>query len=96
MAYDTNSLNVCTPRMGEGENLANAGFSAAMWMYRSADPVLTVIGAGYIDDGFDKGVRVNDCCIVIDDNLSLIDLCLVTVVDVSTNPAGDVTMINGT
>jgi len=92
MAYDTNSLNVANPRLGEGENLANAGFSAAMWCYRSADPIATVIAAGYIDDGGDKGLRVNDCVIVIDDNVPTIDLCLVTVVAAN----GDVTLISGT
>ena len=92
MAYDTNSLNVCIPRMGEGENLANAGFSFAQYAYRSADPLATVIAAGYIDDGGDKGLRVNDCVVVVDDNIPTIDLCLVTVVAAN----GDVTLISGT
>lgn len=92
MAYDTNSLNVSNPRLGEGENLADAGFSSAMWCYRSADPILTVIAAGYITDGNDKGLRVNDCIIVIDDNVPTIDLTLVTVIAAN----GDVTLLNGT
>jgi hypothetical protein len=92
MAYDTNSLNVSSPRLGEGENLANAGFSSAMWCYRSADPILTVIAAGYINDGNDKGLRVNDCVIVIDDNVPTIDVCLVTAIAAN----GDVTLLNGT
>lgn len=92
MAYDTKSLNIMSPRMGEGENLADAGFSAACWVYRSADTIATVIGAGYVDDGGDKGIRVNDFVIVIDDNVPTIDLALVTVVAAN----GDVTMINGT
>lgn len=93
MAYDTNSLNIQLPRMGEGENLANAGFTANQFVYRSADAFATVIAAGYIDDGDDKGVRVNDYVLVIDDNTPTGQWALVTVVDVSTNPLGDVTMI---
>jgi len=89
MAYLSASLNVCIPRMGEGENLANAGFSFAQWAYRSADLIATVIAAGYIDDGNDKGLRVNDVVCVVDDNVPSIDLCLVTVVAAN----GDVTMI---
>ena len=92
MAYDTNSLNLAHVRVGEGEGGANAGFSSAQYIYRSADAVATVIAAGYIDDGNDKGVRVNDHMIVIDDNLGLVDLVIVTVVAAN----GDVTMINGT
>ena len=92
MAYDTKSLNIMSPRMGEGENLADAGFSAACWVYRSADAVATVIAAAYINDGNDKGLRVNDFVIIVDDNIPTIDLCLVTVVAAN----GDVTLINGT
>jgi hypothetical protein len=92
MAYDTNSLNLGYPRVGEGEGGANAGFSSAQYCYRSADPILTVIAAGYINDGGDKGMKVNDHVVVIDDNLDTIDLCLVTVVAAN----GDVTLVNGT
>lgn len=93
MAYDTKSLNVCIPRMGEGENLADAGFSSATYDYRSADNFATVIAAGYIDDAVDKGLRVNDKVCVIDDATPLAEWALVTVVDISTNPNGDATLI---
>jgi len=93
MAYDTNSLNIQLPRMGEGENLANAGFTANQFVYRSDDDFATVIAAAYIDDGDDKGIRVNDYVLVIDQNTPNAQWALVTVVDVSTNPLGDVTMI---
>lgn len=93
MAYDTKSLNVCTPRMGEGENLADAGFSAATWVYRSADTFATVIAAAYIDDAVDKGLRVNDIVCVIDDNTPTAQWALVTVVDTTTNENGDATLI---
>lgn len=88
MAYDTNSLNG-EPRMGEGEGGAGAGKTASQWVYRSADAFATVIAAGYISDGNDKGIRVNDFVCVIDDNLSLAQWAYVTVV----TAAGLVTMI---
>lgn len=94
MAYATGSLNQLTPRVGTAEDTGSLG--SALWTYRSADPVATVIAAAYIDDAYDKGLRVNDTVIVIDDNLDTIDLCLVTVVDTSTNASGDATLINGT
>ena len=94
MAYDTHSLVTAFHRVGsaEGPLASGAGFSAAMHISRSADPVLTVIGAGYISDGLDKGVAVNDIVFVVDDNLGLVDMCIVTVV----TAAGLVTMVNGT
>ncbi len=93
MAYDTKSLNLISPRMGTGEDLADAGFSFASFGYRSADPIATVIAAGYIDDAVDKGLQVNDVVTVVDDSTPTIDYCLVTVVDTSTNPNGDATLI---
>ena len=48
--------------------------------------------AGYIDDGNEKKIQVNDTIIVIDDNVPTIDLCLVTAVAAN----GDVTLLNGT
>ena len=92
MAYDTKSLNVCIPRLGAGVGGANAGKSAAIWMYVSDDDPATVIAAGYVTDGDDKGVKVNDCVIIVDDDGVTVDLAVVTVVD----SAGLVTMINGT
>lgn len=97
MAYDTNSLVTAFPRVGAGEgpgadSLSTAGFTAALHVYRSADPILTVIAAGYIDDGNDKGIQVNDIVMVVDDNVPTIDLCLVTAVAAN----GDVTLLNGT
>lgn len=93
MAYDTKSLNVCIPRLGEGENLADAGFTSATWDYRSDDNFATVIAAGYIDDADDKGLRVNDKVCVIDQATPLAEWALVTVIDFTTNPAGDATLI---
>lgn len=94
MAYDTNSLVTISPRLGaaEGPGDNTGGYNAAVHIYRSADAIATVIAAGYIDDGDDKKIQVNDIVLVVDDNVPTVDLCLVTVVDA----AGDVTMINGT
>lgn len=87
MAYATGSLNLCQPRMGEGLDAGSLSF--AKYDYISADLIANVIAAGYIDDGNDKGLRVNDVVCVVDSNVPSIDLCLVTVVAAN----GDVTMI---
>ena len=94
MAYDSASLVTLVPRLGSGEGPlgSGAGLTGALHVYRSADAVATVIAAGYIDDGNDKGIQVNDVVIVIDDNTPTVDLCLVTAVAAN----GDVTLINGT
>jgi hypothetical protein len=94
MAYDTNSLVTAFPRVGaaEGPGDNTGGYSGALHIYRSADDIATVIAAGYIDDGNEKFIQVNDMVLVIDDNTPTIDLCLVTVVAAN----GDVTLINGT
>lgn len=93
MAYDTNSLNVLVPRVGAAEGVADAGKSAALFCYRENNTVANIIAAGYIDDAVDKGLQVNDVVMVIDDGTPTIDLCLVTVVDTSTNEKGDATLI---
>lgn len=94
MAYKSASLNLGIPRMGAAEGAAAdpAGLGSAMWVYRSADAVATVIAAGYINDGNDKGVQINDCVVVVDDNVPTIDVTLVTAVAAN----GDVTLLNGT
>jgi len=84
MAYVSNNLITLVPRLGDG--------GAALHLYRSdADAVAAIIAAGYIDDGDEKGLKVNDAVIVIDDGAT-IDLCLVTVVAAN----GDTTLVNGT
>ena len=89
MAYAPGSLNQQIPRLGTGQDAGS--LSSAQWSYISDDPVATVIAAGYIDDGDDKGLRVDDTVVVIDSTASseTIDYCLVTVVDA----AGLVTLI---
>lgn len=90
MAYDSNSLNLQFPRVGSAEGGANAGLSAAQFVYRSADPIATVIGAGYFSDGADKGMQLNDYVIVIDDNVPTLDIMLVTTI----SAAGAATVTN--
>ena len=92
MAYISKNLTTMIPRLGTGEDDADGGASSAMHCYRSVyDARATIIADGYIDDGNDKGIKVNDIVIFIDDDTG-IDLCVVTVV--ATN--GNVTLINGT
>jgi hypothetical protein len=94
MAYNTNSLNLNTPRLGSGDDdTGDAGLSSAEWIYRSADVAATVIAAGYIDDAFYKGLQVGDVVRVVDDTTPLVTLHVVSVVDTSTNPAGDATLV---
>ncbi len=89
MGYLSKNLATMIPRMGTGEDSEDAGATLALHSYRSAaDNVAAIIAAGYIDDGNDKGIKLNDVVIVIDD-LASIDLCMVTVVAAN----GDVTMI---
>lgn len=92
MAYESQNLNLKTPRLGAGAGGANAGNASAEWTYVSADAVAAVIAAGYISDGDDQGIQVNDHVVVIDTSGPTIDLCLVTAVAAD----GGVTMINGT
>lgn len=82
MAYDTAELNLIVPSMGTTK-------TTQIWSHVSTEEVATVIAAGYVDNGDDIGMRVNDIVHVIDTDLPSIDTCLVTVVDA----AGDVTMI---
>ena len=68
MAYATANLNICAPRVGEGENLADAGWSSAMWTYRDSggDVLATMIADDFITDGNDKGLRVGDIIAIIE------------------------------
>lgn len=72
MAYNANNLNLCSPRMGEGENLANAGYSAAMWVYRDItanDNLAAMQASGFISDADDQGIRVGDLVCFIEDTV---------------------------
>jgi hypothetical protein len=71
MAYATGSLNLLIPKVGQGTDTGK--LSQNVWLYVSADAVATVIGAGYVDDGDDKGMAVDDIVLVVDNNTPTID-----------------------
>ena len=87
MSYASGSLNSDHSPLGSGGDAGS--LNVRHWTYVSADAVATVIAAGYVSDGNDKGLKVNDVVTVIDSNTPTIDYCLVTVV----SAAGLVTMI---
>lgn len=90
MAYNTNNLNVARARMGAGDDdSGDSGLSAALFCYVSVDDNATVIAAGYVDDGGDKGLQVNDVVEIVDTATPLISHAVVTVVAAN----GDVTMV---
>jgi len=87
MAYISKNLTTLIPRLGTGEDVADASATSAIHMYRTVtDARSDVIAAGYISDGNDKGLAVNDILLVVDD-ATVVTLHLITVVDA----AGDVT-----
>lgn len=87
MAYNTTSLNVHVPRVGGGDDALQ--LASASYIYRSVDTAATVIAAGFIDDGGDKGVKVGDLLIVLDQTTPLATTHIVTVVAAN----GDVTAV---
>ena len=93
MAYNTNNLNLGRPRLGAGDDdTGDSGLSAAKFCYVSVDVNATVIAAGYITDGGDKGMQVNDVCEIVDLTTPLVTHAVVTVVAAN----GDVTMVGST
>lgn len=58
MAYISGDLNCISTTVG-----TNRG--GALFTYFSGDALATIIAAGYINDGGDKGLKVNDCVIVL-------------------------------
>lgn len=87
MAYNTESLNCVNPRMGGGDDALK--LQSATFHYRSVDTAATVIAAGFIDDGGEKGIKVGDLLVVLDQTTPLATTHIVTVVDA----AGDVTAV---
>lgn len=83
MAYVSKDLNLLQANVG-----AEGG---SLWGYVStADAGAVVIAAGYVDDGADKGMKVGDHVLIAGTDSVYAQ---VTVVDVSVNPSGDVTMV---
>lgn len=87
MGYISKNLITLIPRLGTGEDVGDASATSAIHLYRTpTDARAAVIGAGYIDDGNDKGLKVNDILLVVDD-ATVVTLHLITVVAAN----GDVT-----
>lgn len=83
MAYVSGDLNLLQANVGHD--------GGSLWGYVStADAVAAIIAAGYIDDGADKGMKVGDHVLIAGTDTGQGQ---VTVVDVSSNPSGDITMI---
>ena len=72
MAYKTANLQAIFPRMGTGDNLAadDGGYAVALWSYRAitGDNTLAQMqAASFITDGNDKGMRVGDAILFVQD-----------------------------
>lgn len=70
-----------------------AGASPSVWGYRSADPSATIDAAGYITDGYKRGMKVGDLVIAEDTVNKIISSHRVVSVNATT---GAVDLSNGT
>lgn len=62
MSYSTSTPpQLLVPSMGGG---------MAVWGYKSADSVATVIAAGYFSDGSALGMKLGDCVLIYDSNVN--------------------------
>ncbi len=60
MSYSTSiPPQILVPSMGGG---------MAVWGYKSADAVSSVIGAGYFTNGSALGMKLGDCVLIYDSN----------------------------
>lgn len=64
MAYDTSN----PPALASQVNGTNG---VRRWTYKSADPLATVVGAGYVTDADDLGMQVGDEVFMVDTTNSL-------------------------
>ncbi len=87
MAYNSDSLHCVNPRLGGGDDALK--LQSATFHYRSVDVLATVIAAGFIDDGGDKGIKVGDLLVVLDQTTPLATTHIVSVVAAN----GDVTAV---
>jgi len=74
MAYKSDNLQQMFPRMGTGDNAAadDGGYAVAQWSYRAltADNTLgNMQAASFITDGHDKGLRVGDVILFVEDTV---------------------------
>ena len=57
MAYVSGDLNLMQANVGHD--------GGSLWVYTSsADAIAAIIAAGYIDDGLDKGMKVDDVVVI--------------------------------
>lgn len=81
MAYNQNNLALISTTMFNG--------AWRLWVYRSADALATVVAAGYISNGYDMGMKVDDMVIVVDTTNHLTDFCIAA--SVTANGSADLT-----
>lgn len=74
MAYTPNGLTLMVPRLGD-----NYG---AIWCYSSIDidGAAGVTAAGYFTDGDDRGLKLHDVVLIIDETTPLVTLGFVSAV----------------
>lgn len=72
MAYAvTNPPQLLVPSVGGG---------MALWGYKSADAVTSVVGAGYFENGDDLGMKLGDVVLIYDSNTNDGGIAVVTAV----------------
>jgi hypothetical protein len=84
MAYNQNNLSNISPNLTSG--------AWGWWVYRSADPIATVVTAGYITNATEMGLGLGDWVNVIETVGNTGSICRVTAV----NAAGVANLSAGT
>ncbi len=90
MSYSTNNrpyLAVASPLGGvnqastlAGASTGNSPVGGSIWMYRSTDPLATVVGSSYFAEGWALGMRKFDHVIHTDINSTLVSWLTVTTI----------------
>ena len=78
MAYDSSALHCVCP------SFTRASGQISMWSYSSTDAAADVDADGYISDGQDRGMSVDDVVFVYDSDASPVICTVHRVVSVST------------
>jgi len=79
MAYATsNPPRLISQSVGAGTTPAASTDGGKHWLYIDADPLATVLAAGYFTDGHDLGMRLNDKVTVVDTALGQTKDCVVS------------------
>ena len=74
MAYKPDNLQNLIPRLGTADNLAadDGGYGVGVWSYRAItgdNTLADMQAANFILDGNDKGVKVGDVIIFVEDTV---------------------------